>query len=396
MVLRRANENDATKTPKPGFGAIALEHTLSVLPPLQSTLDALSTPVALLDQSGQIIGTNAAWREGGGLAGRFNAIAGIGANYPEDCEAAHADVSAAAGLRSGLSRVLAGRQRAFERTCRLLQNGSLHDFRVRIKRLDHYIPARFLVSHEEITELTQARNFARKVGERILEVQAEERERLAAELHDSIGQNLVSLGLWLSRLQTVTPQTDGMATIIRDMSAALAEAQTQIRTLSYLLRPPWPAQKGGLENAVRQLVQGFGQRAGLTAEVRLYGPPCRIDRARELTLFRILQEALVNVHRHAHASVVLVELANRGKEVTLQVMDNGHGFPALEPAMVTAGVGILGMRTRVTRFGGELSIDSRSDGTTLSVRLPTTKPSRLPGVQGAQCDNDRSDASKSA
>jgi signal transduction histidine kinase len=194
----------------------------------------------------------------------------------------------------------------------------------------------------------------------------------------------------------VSPQTDGMATIIRDMSAALAEAQTQIRTLSYLLRPPWPAQEGGLENAVRHFVMGFGQRAGLTAEVRLYGPPCRVDRSRELTLFRILQEALVNVHRHAHASVISVELANRGKDVTLQVTDNGHGFQAPEGVMVTPGVGIMGMRTRITQFGGELSIDSRSDGTTLSVRLPTTKPPRglrASKVQDFQCNTDRSDPS---
>ena len=230
---------------------------------------------------------------------------------------------------------------------------------------------RFLVSHEEITEFTQARYSAGEVGERILEVQAEERQRLATELHDSIGQSLVSLGLWLSRLQMVTPQTDGW----NRPKVALKEAQSQIRTLSYLLRPPWPEQECGLENAVRQFVQGFGQRAGLTAEVRLHGPPCRVDRSRELTLFRILQEALVNVHRHAHANGVLVELANHGNEVTLQVTDNGHGFQAPEGAAVAPGVGILGMRTRITHFGGELSIESRSDGTTLSVRLPTAKPS---------------------
>jgi signal transduction histidine kinase len=367
-----------TKVPKSvafvGAGASALARTFSEPPP-QSTLDALSTPVALLDQSGRIIGTNAAWQKVARLPGRNTAIADIGTNYLQVCEAADGDVSGAVGLRNGLSSVLAGRQRAFERTCRLLRDGSPRDFRIRVKRLDHYIPVRFLVSHEEITEFTQARYSAVEVGERILEVQAEERQRLATELHDSIGQSLVSLGLWLSRLRMVTPQTEGVATIIRDMSAALGEAQSQIRTLSYLLRPPWPEQECGLENAVRQFVQGFGQRAGLTAEVRLHGPPCRVDRSRELTLFRILQEALVNVHRHAHANGVLVVLTNHGNEVTLQVTDNGHGFPAREGAMVAPGVGILGMRTRIVHFGGELSIESRSDGTTLCVRLPTVKPS---------------------
>src|SRR5262249_29776470 len=158
---------------------------------------------------------------------------------------------------------------------------------------------------------------------------------------DSIGQNLVSLGLWLSRLKMVTPQTEGMETIIKDMSAALQEAHAQIRTLSYLLRPPWPEQEGGLEKAIHQFVHGFSQRAGLMVDVHLDGSPCRLDRSRELTLFRILQEALVNVHRHAHANFVSVELVNRENEVTLRVVDDGRGFPTVDGVPVAPGVGIM-------------------------------------------------------
>jgi len=349
-----------------------LDHALSQ-PLLQSTLDALSTPVALLDQTGDLVGTNAAWRELASRPGLNSVIGDIGANYLKICEAATAEMTGAGVLRNGLIAVLAGRQRVFERTCRVVQDGAARDFRVRIKRLDHYVPSRFLVSQEEITELTQARETAREVGERVFEVQAEERERLATELHDSIGQSLVSLGLWLSRLRMVTPQTEGVEAIIKDMSSALEEAHAQIRTLSYLLRPPWPEQEGGLENAIRQFVQGFGQRAGLTTEVNLPGPPCRVDRARELTLFRILQEALVNVHRHAHASVVRVQFVNRAKELMLQISDDGRGFTAPTGGTVTPGVGILGMRARIMHFGGELSIDSGGKGTTLTVRLPAVR-----------------------
>ena len=343
-------------------------------PPLQSTLDALSTPVVLLDQSGHIIGMNTAWHEIARLAGRNSAIADLGANYLEICEAAVGDMTGTA-LRSGFSAVLAGRHRSFVRNFRFMQDGTARDFRVRIKRLEHYLPARFLVSHEEITELTRARENAREIGERVYEVQAEERERLANELHDSIGQYLVSLGLWLSRLKMVTPQTEGVDTIIKDMSAALQEAHAQIRTLSYLLRPPWPEQEGGLEKAVQQFVHGFGQRAGLAADLQLDGAPCRIDGSRELTLFRILQEALVNVHRHAHANVVSVELANRDNEVMLRVTDDGRGFAMADGVPATPGVGIPGMRTRIAQFGGELSIETGSNGTVLTARLPTAKPS---------------------
>ena len=343
-------------------------------PPLQSTLDALNTPVVLLDQAGHIIGMNAAWHEIASLTGRKTAMTDLGANYLQLCEAAAGDVMDPA-LRNGVSAVLAGKHRSFERSLRLIQDGAPRDFKVRIKRLEHYRPARFLVSHEEITELTRARESAREIGERVFEVQAEERQRLATELHDSIGQNLVSLGLWLSRLKTVTPQTEGVSTIIADMSAALQEAHAQIRTLSYLLRPPWPEQEGGLEKAVQQFVHGFGQRAGLLVEVRINGTPCKLDRSRELTLFRILQEALVNVHRHAHANLVTVELANLDREVTLQVVDDGRGFPVCDGLPVAPSGGILGMRTRIMQFGGEFRIDSGPSGTALTARLAVAKPS---------------------
>src|SRR5579871_6089131 len=238
-------------------------------PLLQSTLDALTMPVALLDEAGRVIGINAAWRHLPDLPG-LNA--GLGDNYLQICDTAISDTADASTLRHGLTGILNGRFKAFERVWRHCAPAGPRDFRIRIKRLNHYVPNRFLVSYEEITELTQAQETAREVGERVLEVQALERQRLAADLHDSIGQNLVSLGLWLSRLRMVTPENDGVRTIIGDMSSALQEAQVQIRTLSYLLHPPWQEREGGLENAIRRYVEGFGQRAGLQVEMRADGP----------------------------------------------------------------------------------------------------------------------------
>jgi signal transduction histidine kinase len=335
-------------------------------PLLQSTLDALTMPVALLDETGHVIGINAAWRHVPALPG-LNA--GIGDDYLQICEAAISHVADASSLRDGLMGILKGRHKTFERVWRHLSETGPRDFRVRIKRLSHYVPTRFLVSYEEITELTQAQETAREVGERVLEGQTAERQRLAAELHDSIGQNLVSLGLWLSRLRTVTPVTEGVTTIIGDMGQALQEAQAQIRTMSYLLHPPWREREGGLEAAIRKYLEGFGQRAGLGVEMRVEGPPCRLNGSHELALFRILQEALVNVHRHAHAQTVFVQLTNGLSDVTLQISDDGRGFSSPEGGLVDPGAGILGMRARVAQLGGELSIDSGSQGTTLRAKL---------------------------
>jgi len=353
---------------KESVDAIASNKAVAMSPEplLQSTLDALTMPVALLDESGMVIGINAAWRRVPVLPD-FNA--GIGDNYLQICERATRSAADASTLRDGLTGILSGRYRTFERIWRHLSASGPRDFRVRVKRLSHYVPTRFLVSYEEITELTQAQETAREVDERVLEVQEAERQRLATELHDSIGQNLVSLGLWLSRLRTVTPETEGATTIIGDMSSALQEAQTQIRTLSYLLHPPWEEREGGLENAIRKYLDGFGQRAGLSVELNVDGPPCRLDRPRELAIFRILQEALVNVHRHAHAHTVLVRLTNRISEVMLQIADDGRGFSSPDGQLTVPGVGILGMRARIAQLGGELSIESGREGTTLRAKL---------------------------
>lgn len=317
-----------------------------------------------------MIRVNSSWRAATAVPGSPTIDCGPGASYPEVCEAAASDVLGATALRSGLRRVLTGRRRTFEHDCGPIRDGSERRYRVRIGRLDHFEPARFLVEHEEITELTQAQDAIQQFGERVLEVQAEERQRLAMDLHDSVGQNLVSLGLGLAQLRIVAPQTHGIARIISDMTDSLQEAHAQIRSLSYLLNPPWPEHGRTLESTVQEFVQGFGRRAGLRVQVRLQGGSWQIDRARELTIFRILQEALVNVHRHAHANVVVVELVHEPDVVMLNVRDDGHGFPSRDGATSPLGVGIMGMRARVRQLGGELHIVSGPTGTALTVKIP--------------------------
>lgn len=338
---------------------------------IQSMADAFGVPVAILDADGSMIGLNRTWREFAAQPGNSAVACNLGESYLEVCEAAREfGVIGAVALKNGAKRVLGGRQRTFACDCWLIQDGSARYFQVRISRVDDQTPARFLVQHQEVTPLVEAQETAREAGERLLEAQADERQRLALELHDSVGQNLVSLGLSLSLLRLVAPRTQSLSTIINDMSDSLQEAHAQIRSMSYLLNPPWPEHEGGLENAVRDFVQGFGRRAGLRVDIQFAGPSCELDRARELTIFRILQEALVNVHRHAHANAVLVELASQGRELMLQVRDDGRGFAMHGGAASHPGVGISGMRARVRERGGELTIVSGPTGTTVLVRLP--------------------------
>jgi two-component system NarL family sensor kinase len=217
----------------------------------------------------------------------------------------------------------------------------------------------------------RAKESANELAQRVLEIQAEERQRFAAELHDTVGQYFVSLELLLCQLRMETTPSQSAVKLIQEMSDVLKQAQAEIRTLSYLLSPPWVEYERGLEQAIRGFVQGFAKRAGLKADINVPGAPLRLDQARQLTLFRTVQESVVNVYRHAKADAIAVSLTNQDGSVTLQVVDNGMGFLGTNTDSLAHGAGLAGMRARIRHFGGELHIHTGASGTTLTATLPS-------------------------
>jgi len=339
--------------------------------PLLSMVRAFGVPAAIMDQTGNVLGANRSWRDLARNQGPAAVTCDPGENYSEALDAGQRNgVGGAAALKNGVERVLSGRIKTVECDCRLIQDGVSQRFRVRISRVKGQAPARFLAQVEEVTSLVEAQELAREAGERLLEAQADERRRLALELHDSVGQNLVALGLSLSLLRMMAPKTSSVSKVIDDMSSSLQDADAQIRSLSYLLNPPYPVHEEGLERAVEALVHGFGSRAGLRVDISVDGVPRDVDLARQRVIFRILQEALVNIHRHAHANAVIVKLSHSRRELMLEVRDDGRGIPVQEGAVSPAGVGLSGMRARVREFGGEFQVVSGPTGTTVAVRLP--------------------------
>jgi signal transduction histidine kinase len=148
----------------------------------------------------------------------------------------------------------------------------------------------------------------------------------------------------------------------------------EIRTVSYLLHPPI-LDELGLEGVLRWYAQGFSGRSGI--EVRTHIRECRgrMPYEVELALFRIVQEALTNVHRHSGSPTADITLVREDSSVILEITDQGKGVPApvLEATpetMATLGVGIAGMRERVRQLQGTLSITASSKGTTIRVVLP--------------------------
>jgi PAS domain S-box-containing protein len=209
----------------------------------------------------------------------------------------------------------------------------------------------------------------RQLSQRLLRAQDEERRRIARELHDSTAQVLAALSINLDRLKTeVARRGSTRCRSLLAESAALAERATaELRTQAYLLHPPLLEERG-LVAALRLFLKGFTERSGVAVRFTAPSRLARLAAAVELVLFRVVQEALTNVHRHAASPRAQIRLARRGAEIELAIRDYGRGLPA--PADELPGVGLAGMRERVAELGGTLRVTSARPGACIRVRLP--------------------------
>ena len=207
-----------------------------------------------------------------------------------------------------------------------------------------------------------------EVGDQVLAAQVAERQRLAAELHDSVGGILVGIFMELSSLGR-QPLEPAISARLQDAARAAQQALSEIRTLSFALQTPWPEKDTLLEAAIEDFAKGFGRRATLKVAVNVDGSGPRPDQVRALALYRVLQEALLNIHRHASATSAHVSLSFEEDGCELTVRDDGQGVTLVEGAP-RMGVGIDGMRRRVRQLGGRFHLASGPTGTTISARLP--------------------------
>jgi signal transduction histidine kinase len=162
-----------------------------------------------------------------------------------------------------------------------------------------------------------------------------------------------------------------------DESAELAErSMTGVRTLSYLLHPPF-LEETGLLSAVRWYAKGFSDRSGIAVDLDLPSTLERLPQDVEMTVFRVVQEALINIHRHAQSATARIRLRADGDHLTLKIEDRGRGIAPDLLATVTTGsgapgLGIAGMRERLEHRGGSLEVTSGDRGTTIRARVPVS------------------------
>jgi two-component system sensor histidine kinase UhpB len=201
-------------------------------------------------------------------------------------------------------------------------------------------------------------------------IQETERSRIAQELHDTTGQNLSAAVLELEQVVPLLgPAGAGARRKVAEALDLCLQSLEEIRTLAYELRPP-VLESAGLAAALRWYVPIFVRRTGVRVQLRSEPGLGRLEGEVELALFRLVQEALLNVKRHSGSECALVVLARRGESIQVEVRDHGCGLARGRQAAFLPGVGIRGMRERVESCGGRLEIISSGRGTRVRAIVP--------------------------
>lgn len=234
-----------------------------------------------------------------------------------------------------------------------------------------------------IDELRRASDVTRKLTASLMTAQDDERRRIARDLHDSTGQNLIAATLIAAKIQRLLPPS--AERILQQLEDVLQQAIREIRTVSYLLHPPL-LDEAGLDLALRDYVAGYVDRSGIKVDLDIMPDLDRLAPNTELALFRVVQEALANVARHSESTTAQIALGQqtvRGARcVVLTIEDFGRGVPRArglvspirrgQSASSGRGIGLDSMRERVHQVGGHFDIRSTAGGTVVRAVIPVT------------------------
>ena len=345
----------------------------------EAIFDSVASHIAVLDSAGVIVAVNSPWQRFAGenltSTGEPAHNCGIGVNYLEVCRRCIGEsAEGAMAAHDGIQAVLAGREPSFTLEYPCHSPNEQRWFTMMVTPLGR-AGRGVVVSHANITERKRTEVALRKLSLQLNRAEEAERRRIARELHDSTGQKLAALSMTVGLIQDATgapaSKTEQM---FADCLATIEQCAQEIRTLSYLLHPPL-LDELGLAAAIRDYAGGFSKRDSI--KVTFDAPPGleRLPDEVELALFRIVQESLGNIHRHAGASSARIRLACDAEQVTMEVSDRGRGMSAetlrsIEAGRGSAGVGIAGMRERLRLLGGRLEIKSGERGVTVRAIIP--------------------------
>lgn len=230
----------------------------------------------------------------------------------------------------------------------------------------------FTSAIRDITQRKAVETAARELSARLLQMQDEERRRIARELHDSAGQLIAALMMNIDQLMVLDGGGE-REQLLPETQALLHDLNKEIRTISHLLHPPL-LDEVGLSSALQWYIDGFAKRSGIATTLELGSDFGRLNSDLEIAVFRVVQESLTNVHRHSGSSKAVVRLNRSQGAVLLEIQDEGKGVPPEKQAQLLGsgpmGVGLRGMRERVLQLRGTLDIQSDASGTVVRAMFP--------------------------
>jgi signal transduction histidine kinase len=234
-------------------------------------------------------------------------------------------------------------------------------------------------------ELHRKRQQLEMLNARMTAVQDEERRRIARELHDSVGQLLAAINMNSSFVQAECHRlSPDAAKRVSENVALVDEASRQIRTISYLLHPPL-LDEIGLASALHWYVEGFSERSKIDAKVDIPRQFAGLSKEMELSIFRVVQECLTNIHRHAGSPTAGIRIVQDEACLRVEIEDAGKGIPSEKESAFEAsghaGVGLRGMRERLRQLGGTLQVQSNGHGTRVTAILPVLRVTAAPTGQ---------------
>ncbi len=240
--------------------------------------------------------------------------------------------------------------------------------------LEDRVRERTLELEVKNAEVVRQTEIVRELSARLLQIQDEERRRIARELHDSVGQMLAAVSMNMANVHreadALSPEA---AKSLEDNTGLLEQLSIEIRTISHLLHPPL-LDEVGLESALQWYIDGFSERSKINVDLQLPEDFGRLPRNLEITLFRVVQECLTNIHRHSGSTTASIRVARLQNEVRLEVRDAGKGIPKETQTTLASGklsgVGLRGMHERLRQMGGQLEVQSNGTGTLILATLP--------------------------
>ena len=344
---------------------------------MQASLNTLSAHVVVLDGTGTIVAANLAWQRFATSNKLTRAPIDRLPNYLSLFDDISGQCPQARAIKDGLASVLSGRRQSMRQVYAWQEAEGVRWFELSASRLDRDRETHIVVINDDVTAVKEAEHALGEAAETLLSLQEEERQRIAEELHDSTAQHLVAASLNLMGLRTkVDVRGEGLEFLQR-IESSLAEASKELRSLTYLLHPPF-LEADGLEETVRHYVEGFSKRTGVKARLRIgRGLDSAAGSAAQALVPRHPRGArkclpscfgLACLHRHEVHARALCTWWSRTMAAgwtARNIRDGGRARPSC------LGVGIPGIRARLRQFGGRLVIKSGvRRGTVLHAIVP--------------------------